>query len=321
MATALMLLTGAFWVTGLAVPAAAQASTTAVNQCNGHGPAAQGATTAMRCTGSVVNTISATTTYSTTTVTRLCTLGPCSAGNGTFTTGSIALVTTISACNSSDNDAAHAISCTVKVTNNIGVNTSGAQQVSPASVHQCVGSAAGGVPDCQPASATGTTLTRCNGSGNGGGAVVHCQVDPQSAVSAAVPITVNQCNGTAERGRIVAELRGQHHHQHQGLHRSADPDAHADRYHYRASDHAGSRRPGLERDRAERWLGSHGDAEPGCCPGAGLLGQRTGLPQVCPGRPARPLCPPGPSRAARPKALILRRFPARTGAERGWLVV
>ena len=143
MATALMLLTGAFWVTGLAVPAAAQASTTAVNQCNGHGPAAQGATTAMRCTGSVVNTISGTTTYSTTTVTRLCTLGPCSAGNGTFTTGSIALVTTISACNSSDNDAAHAISCTVKVTNNIGVNTSGAQQVSPASVHQCVGSAAG----------------------------------------------------------------------------------------------------------------------------------------------------------------------------------
>ena len=200
MATALMLLTGAFWVMGLAVPAAAQASTMAVNQCNGHGPAAQGATTAMRCTVSVVNTTSATTTYSTTTVTRLCTLGPCSAPNGTFTTGSVALATTISQCNSSDNDAAHAISCTVKVTNNIGVNTSGAQRVSPASVHQCVGSAAGGVPDCQPASTTGTTLTQCNGSGNGGGGVVHCQVDPQSTVSAAVPITVSQCNGTGNVG-------------------------------------------------------------------------------------------------------------------------
>ena len=200
MLSALMLLTGAFWVSGLAVPAAAQASTMVVDQCNGHGPAAQGATTAMKCMVSVVNTISGTTTYSTTTLTRLCTLGPCSAPNGTFTTDSISLVTSISQCNNSDNDAAHAISCTVKVTNNIGVNTSGAQQVSPASVHQCVGSAAGGVPDCQPASTTGTTLTQCNGSGNGGGGVVHCQVDPQSTVSAAVPITVSQCNGTGNVG-------------------------------------------------------------------------------------------------------------------------
>jgi hypothetical protein len=200
MVSALMLLTGAFWVSGLVVPDAAQASTMAVDQCNGHGPAAQGATTAMKCTVSVVNTISGATTYSATTVTRLCTLGPCSAPNGTFTTDSISLVTSISQCNNSDNDAAHAISCTVKVTNNIGVNTSGAQQVSPASVHQCVGSAAGGVPHCQPASTTGTTVTQCNGSGNGGGGVVHCQVDPQSTLSAAVPITVSQCNGTGNVG-------------------------------------------------------------------------------------------------------------------------
>jgi hypothetical protein len=202
MVMALIMLTGAFSIAGLALPAAAHASTMAVDQCNGHGPAAEGATTAMKCTVTVINTMSGTSTYSTTTVTRLCTLGPCSTPNGTFTTSSISLVTVIQQCNNSDNDAAHAISCNVNVTNNIGRNTPGAQPVTAATVNQCVGSATGGVVSCgpSPATATGATVTQCNGSGNGGGGTVHCTVDGRSTVSHAIPITVNQCNGTGNVG-------------------------------------------------------------------------------------------------------------------------
>jgi hypothetical protein len=199
---ALMLLTSGFWMAGLAMPAPAHASTMAVDQCNNHGPGVGGATTALKCTVTVVNTISGTSTYSRTTVTRLCTLGPCSTANGTFITDSISLVTVIRQCNTSDNDAAHSISCYVNVVNNIGRGTTGALPLTPPAVNQCVGSATGGggVVDCKPASATGTTITQCNGSGNGGGGAVHCTVDPQSVISAAIPITISQCNGTGNVG-------------------------------------------------------------------------------------------------------------------------
>jgi hypothetical protein len=202
---ALMLLTGGFWMAGLAMPAHAHASTMVVDQCNGHGPGVGGATTAMKCTVTVVNTISGTSTYSRTTVTRLCTLGPCSSANGTFVTDSVSLVTVIRQCNTSDNDAAHSISCYVNVVNNIGRGTPGAQPLSPPPVNQCVGSATGGggVKDCKPASSTGTTLSQCNGSGNGGGGAVHCTVDPQSVLSSAIPITIDQCNGSGNPGGSV----------------------------------------------------------------------------------------------------------------------
>jgi hypothetical protein len=199
---ALMMLTGAFSIAGLALPTVAHASTMVVDQCNSHGPAAEGATTAMKCTVTVVNTISGTSTYSTTTVTRLCTLGPCSAPNGTFTTEAVSLVTVIQQCNNSDNDAAHAISCSINVTNNIGRNTPGLHPVTASTVNQCVGSGTGGVVRCGPfpATSTGATVTQCNGSGNGGGGTVHCTVDPRSKVSPAIPIKVNQCNGTGNVG-------------------------------------------------------------------------------------------------------------------------
>ena len=199
---ALMMLTGVFSLAGIAVPTAAQASTMVVDQCNAHGPAVQGATTAMKCTVTVVNTISGTSTYSRTTVTRLCTLGPCSAPNGTFITDSVSLVTVIRQCNNSDNDAAHAITCYVNVVNNIGRDTPDAQPVTAPAVNQCVGSGTGGggALNCKPATAAGTTLTQCNGSGNGGGGQLHCTVDPQSGTSRAIPITVSQCNGTGNVG-------------------------------------------------------------------------------------------------------------------------
>jgi hypothetical protein len=201
MVMALMLLTSAFWVAGLAAPTAAHAANM-VDQCNSHGPATAGATTALRCTVTVVNTISGTATSSTTTVTRLCTLGPCSTPNGTSTTSSTSLVTAVRQCNSSDNDAAHPITCNVKITNNIWRDTSGARPLTAPTVTQCVGSGKGGlgVVGCEPGPVSGAMVTQCNGSGNGGGGTVHCTVDQSSRVSGAIPIMVNQCNGSGNVG-------------------------------------------------------------------------------------------------------------------------
>ncbi len=137
---ALIVLAGAFSLAGLAAPTAAQASTMAVDQCNVHVPGTAGATTAMKCTVTVVNTVGGTSTYSRTTVTRQCTLGPCSSPNGTFVTDSVSLVTVIRQCNGSDNDAKHALSCYVNVINNIGRSTPDAQPLTTPTVNQCVGS-------------------------------------------------------------------------------------------------------------------------------------------------------------------------------------
>jgi hypothetical protein len=211
-AAALVLLTSAFTIAVLALsPSAAQAATLAVDQCNGHGPTAEGATTQLNCDVTVVNTISGTTTSSTTTVTRLCTLGPCSSPNGTFTTRSTSLVTSVTQCNGSDNDAAHPINCNVTITNNISANTPGAQPATAATVNQCVGSGTGGggTVNCDPfpATTTGATVTQCNGSGNGGGGTVACSVGTASTVRPAIPITVNQCNGTGNPGGTVVTCR------------------------------------------------------------------------------------------------------------------
>jgi hypothetical protein len=205
MVMTLILLTAGFCLSGVAAPAPAQASTMGVDQCNGHGPGVGGATTMMKCTVTVVNTISGTRTYSRTTVTRLCKLGPCSTPNGTFITDSVALVTLISQCNTSDNDAAHSITCYVNVVNNIGAGTPGARPLRAPTVNQCVGSGTGGggMVTCKPASAGGTTLSQCNGSGNGGNGTVRCTVDPASMLSPAIPITVRQCNGSGNPGGSV----------------------------------------------------------------------------------------------------------------------
>jgi hypothetical protein len=202
MLMALLILTGAFTIAGLALPTTAHASTMTVDQCNTHVAGTAGATTALKCTVTVVNTISGTSTYSRTTVTRQCSIGPCSSPNGTFVTDSASLVTVIQQCNGSDNDAAHEINCYVNVINNIDPNTPSAKPLRAATVNQCVGSGTGGggVVNCTPSTATGTTVTQCNGSGNGGGGKVLCTVDPQSTVSRAIPITVKQCNGSGNPG-------------------------------------------------------------------------------------------------------------------------
>ena len=79
---ALIVFTGAFTVAGLAVPSYARAAEVSVDQCNGIGATALGATTGLTCAVTVVNTINGGTTSSTVTVTRQCSLGPCPSGNG-----------------------------------------------------------------------------------------------------------------------------------------------------------------------------------------------------------------------------------------------
>jgi len=205
MLMALVVLTGVFSLAGVSMPDTARASTMVVDQCNGHGPKAEGASTGMKCTVTVVNTIDGPTRSSTTTVTRLCTLGPCSTPNGTFTTHSSSLVTSVQQCNNSDNDAAHTISCEVRITNNISAGTPDAKPLSKASTNQCVGSGVPAKVRCTPfpATAGAATVTQCNGSANGGAGTVDCAVDPASKVSRAIPVRVNQCNGTGNPGGSV----------------------------------------------------------------------------------------------------------------------
>ena len=193
---------------GLLLPASdAFAANLTIDQCNGVGASSSGATTGMTCTVTVVNTISGGHVSSTTTVTRLCSLAPCAPGDGTFVTHSTSLVTRVTQCNGSDNDAAHPITCTVTITNNISADTAGANPVTSATSNQCVGSATGGggsvVCDPFPATTTGATVTQCNGSATGGGGTIDCSVGSASTISPAVPIRVNQCNGTGNPGGSV----------------------------------------------------------------------------------------------------------------------
>ncbi|MDT7537403.1 MAG: hypothetical protein QOI82_988, partial [Actinomycetota bacterium] len=168
-----VLLTAALSAAAVSLGASpASAANITIDQCNNVGPGAAGATTGMTCTVTVTNTISSSgATSSSTTLTRSCSLDPCPGGNGTFTSSSVDLVTSINQCNGSDNDAAHPINCTVNVTNNIASDAPGANPVTAATVNQCVGSAAGGggTVNCSPfpATTTNATITECNGSANG----------------------------------------------------------------------------------------------------------------------------------------------------------
>ena len=213
----LAIMTSAFSFAGMAVlPSPAVAASITVDQCNNVGPGPGGATTGLDCAVTVVNTISGGITSSTTTVIRTCSLDPCPSGNGTFTSSSTNLVTEITQCNGSSNDAAHPITCTVSVTNNISADTPGAQPVTAATVNQCVGSGTGGglfgsvgPLNCNPfpATTTGATVTQCNGSVTGGGSTADCAVSSASVVSPAILTRVNQCNGTGNAGGTLLTCR------------------------------------------------------------------------------------------------------------------
>ena len=209
---ALVAVIGAFSFAGLVLPAAsASAAPIAINQCNNIGATPLGATTGLTCTVTVVNTIDGPKRGSVTTVTRQCSLGPCPGGNVTSrVTTSTDVVTSVTQCNGSANDAAPPrIVCRVNITNNISSNTPRASSVTAATVNQCVGTGGAGgkfgatgplVCDPFPASTTGATVTQCNGSVTGGGSTAVCSVASASKVSPALAVKVNQCNGTGNKG-------------------------------------------------------------------------------------------------------------------------
>jgi hypothetical protein len=202
----------AFSLAGVVLPAssASAATTKVIDQCNGLNGGPTGATTGLTCEVTVVNTINGASRGSTTTVTRLCKLGPCPGGNGTFTSKSTSLVTGVTQCNSSANDAAPPlVTCRVRITNNVSSDTPSAKSVTAATVNQCVGTGGGagkygatGPLVCNPTSAstTGATVTQCNGSVTGGGSTAVCSVASDSTVSPAIAVKVNQCNGTGNKG-------------------------------------------------------------------------------------------------------------------------
>jgi hypothetical protein len=183
------------------------AATLTVNQCNDLNGGPLGATTEIRCTVTIVNTVDGDTTSSTTTVTRQCSLEPCTGGgNGTFTSTSADLVTDVAQCNASGNDAGVPVVCSVDITNSITEGTPGAAPLSAATVNQCVGSGTGGGGSmvCSPVETTiGADVVQCNGSGDGGGTAIDCRVENGSSVSPLVPIRVDQCNGSARNGGNV----------------------------------------------------------------------------------------------------------------------
>ncbi len=190
-------------LTGIIASSPAAAAPVSLAQCNGQGPGPGGATTIMNCDITVVNTINGGLRSSVVTVSRTCSLDPCTGSSSQSFTD---VVTDIAQCNGSDNDAAHPINCDVNVTNFISADTPGAQPVTAATSDQCVGSftGGGGANNCVPFPATtsGATVTQCNGSGNGGGGTVTCTV-PGSTISPAIPIQINQCNGSGNPGGSV----------------------------------------------------------------------------------------------------------------------
>jgi hypothetical protein len=203
----LSLLMSGLAVAGVVVrPAPACAAPPAASQCNAHAPGPLGATTALTCTVTIVNTIDHGTSSSTVTLTRTCGLEPCDGADGTFTTTSANLVTSVDQCNGADNDTVHPVTCNVTITNNISADTPGASPLTGPTANQCVGSGggAGGSVNCSPfpANTAYADVTQCNGSAAGVGGQADCTVEP-GTVSAAIPFSVNQCNGTGNTGATV----------------------------------------------------------------------------------------------------------------------
>jgi len=84
------------------------------------------------------------------------------------------LVTDVTQCNGSSNEAAHPLTCAVAITNNISADTPGALPGTAVTVNQCVGSG------------TGAIVTQCNGLATGGGSTADCAVSSASMVSPAI---------------------------------------------------------------------------------------------------------------------------------------
>ena len=180
----------------------ASAAGSAVNQCNG---VYNGGGQAVECHVIVNNRLNLATGVSSSTSTLTACHGAPAGALTCTTTPLDVLITSVHQCNGSALGGGATLLCTVQVTNTItGDGTS-----APTTVNQCIGSGGGGgtqpTVDCSPiASTTGADVTQCNGSANNGGGSrrVHCTVTTSTS-SAELPVTINQCNGSAAGGSTV----------------------------------------------------------------------------------------------------------------------
>lgn len=186
------------------VSASAAPVDSTVAQCNGV-PGVDGGTGAAECSVTVDNYLDlATGATSSTTSTVVCiheanTDVACPAATVETSTQ---LIHTVNQCNDSINVGGGNTICTVTVNNHI----TGSTTAYPATVNQCVGSGASTELDCVPLqNTTDATVTQCNNSGNGGGADVHCRVNPSATATKDVPISVNQCNYSSNGGGSTVE--------------------------------------------------------------------------------------------------------------------
>ena len=110
----------------------------------------------------------------------------------------------VNQCNGSINGGGGVLRCSVKVTNNFVGLDPGA---TAATVNQCIGSGAGGIVGanihCDPVQATtSAAVTQCNGSANGltltSPVGLTCTVT--GTMSSALPVTIYQCNGSTNGG-------------------------------------------------------------------------------------------------------------------------
>ena len=167
----------------------ASAANVAIDQCNGVGG---GGGQTVQCNVLVVNTLTddPNTTGSVITV------------NGVVST-SPDLVTSVTQCNGSANGGNAILECHVQIINNIAV--SGPAGATGVSIHQCNDNQPDGLgtaPNtCSPPPIMGgTTIVQCNDTGDGGGLVFPSHCSASGTVSSTLPVTVNQCNGSANGG-------------------------------------------------------------------------------------------------------------------------
>ncbi len=186
----------------------ASAAPVAVGQCNAD-TFPTGAGFEVTCYVTVLNTMTASgaTSSSVTTTECLagagvpypsCTTAPTPNGPVVTVTNSTQLVNSVTQCNGIVTGGGSNVICHVEITNDVPVGTAS----SALTVNQC-NNAATTTEQCNPypASTTGASVTQCNGSGGAGTYVGTYSVQCTAVGGAsALPLSVNQCNGTATGG-------------------------------------------------------------------------------------------------------------------------
>jgi hypothetical protein len=188
------LLAGAAW----SGTASAQTAPT-VSQCDPSSSFPTGAGYQVTCTFTIDNTISAQGADSATVTAKACLAAagklPPSGCHTTTTAYPTQLVTSIDQCNGIVYGGGSFVTCDVNVTNNVPTGT----PTSGVTVNQCNNDGPQATMCTPVGSTTNATVTQCNYSSYGGTNVAPVTCTVTGAVTA-VPLAINQCNGSAYGG-------------------------------------------------------------------------------------------------------------------------